>query len=141
MTSNDVLMQVGDFKFSIPTAAYRRLRLRAEYRWVQQDRLATKPAQQWLGPGRQEIDLPGVIYPNNATLYPDGQGWRQVSLMRDAASQGKPLMLVSGLGEVWGWWCITDVEETRSGPAWRGLARKIDFRLRLVAYGGEPVNQ
>lgn len=138
MTSSDVLMRLGDYTFSVTSAAYQTLRLNAQYRWAQQDRLATMPAQQWIGPGRQEITLPGIIYPNDATLYPDGQGWRQVALMRDAASQGKPLMLVSGLGEVWGWWCITEVEETRSGPQWRSLARKIDFRLVIVSYGGEP---
>lgn len=128
-------MQIGDYPFSIPTAAYQSLRLVADYRWAQQDRLSTRPAQQWIGPGADEITLPGTIHPWDATLYPEGDGWRQVALMRDSAAQGLPLLLVSGLGEVWGRWVITRVEETRSGRTWRGLASEIRFSMTLRTFG------
>lgn len=137
MTWTDVLLGLGDdIRFSVATAAHQTLRRRAEYRWLQQDRLGVRPARQFMGPGTETITLDGVIYPLAVHLYPAGDGWDQVTRCRAVAAAGAPLLMTSGLGEVLGWWVITDIEETQA-VGWRGAANKIDFRLELAHYGSE----
>ncbi|WP_170294911.1 phage tail protein [Roseospira navarrensis] len=137
MTSTDVLLGLGDdIRFSVATAAHQTLRRRTEYRWPQQDRLGARPARQFMGPGTETITLDGVIHPLDLRLYPAGDGWDQVPRLRAVAAAGAPLLMTSGLGEVLGWWVITDIEETQA-VGWRGMARTIEFRLELAHYGSE----
>lgn len=137
MPTTDILLGLGpDVVLSIATVAHQRLRRRAEYRWPAQERIGVRPARQYLGPGAEEIDLDGVIYPLDERIYPTGDGWDQVPRLRAAAAGGAPLLMASGLGEVMGWWVILEVEETQT-PGWRGVATKIDVRLRLAHYGSE----
>ena len=57
--------------------------------------------------------------------------------MRTEAGRGRPLLLVSGTGEVLGKWVISGVEETLSLFFADGTPRRSEFRLRLTAYGDE----
>ena len=55
--------------------------------------------------------------------------------MRSLADAGKPLQLVDGLGRIWGAWVITEICNTRTVFADDGQARRIEFRIKLKAYG------
>jgi phage protein U len=125
----DVMLALGDYRFSVDTAAYDSLRRRSEYRWAQLDRIAHRPSLQYVGMGMEEIDLRGVIYPHYRG------GLTQLDLMRDEAGQGQPLDLVSGRGENLGKYCITEIEEEQSVFAMKGAPRAVEFRLRLRQYG------
>ena len=127
----EYMLALGDYRFAVDTAAYLELRRTAEYRWRSQERLGKRPAQQYLGPGEESIELPGAIYP----AYKGGLG--QLDRMRAEAGKGQPLMLTSGAGDVLGKWCITRVEETGSLFHSDGAPRKVEFRLRIVHYGEE----
>lgn len=135
----DILMTLGggnqEFRFAIDTAAYQSLTRRTEWRWPAQDRLWNDPARQFTGKGPDEITLEGVILP----AFRGGLG--QIMAMRalaDAAltdgSGARPLLLVTGYGEVLGEWVITAIEEEQPVVGVSGAALEQRFRLTLAAY-------
>lgn len=122
-------MGLGEYRFSISTAAYDNFERSSSWRWTEQSRIGRRPALQYAGPGKDDITLAGTIYP----FYSGGIG--QLPKMREMADTGKPLMLVDGLGKVWGKWCIKSISETQSSFLQGGVPRKIVFRLSLARYG------
>lgn len=126
---NTVMMALGAFRFGVLGGAYQELTRKAAWRWEAQDRLGRAPAQQYLGPGAEEITLQGIIYPHYRG------GLRQVEVMRAIAGTGVPLMMVDGLGWVWQRWVIVEVTETRSVLFADGTPRRIEFRVVLRGYG------
>lgn len=135
----DVLMTLGDgqaqFRFAIETAAYQSLTRRTEWRWPAQERLWNDPARQFTGKGADEITLEGVILP----AYRGGLG--QLKALREIADRAlqdaagaRPLMLVTGYGDVLGEWVITGLEEEQPviGPSGAPIEQR--FRLTLAAY-------
>ena len=125
----NVMMGLGQFRFSVATAAWREFSHQAEYRWESQARLGRRPALQYLGPGDETKTLSGTIYPT----YRGGLG--QVGQMRAMAEQGEPMVLIDGRGAVHGKWCITSVTEKGSVPLSNGVPKRIDFELTLKRYG------
>ncbi len=129
MTESYVMMALGDFRFSVSTAAYQSLQRTTTWRWAAVERVAVRPVQQFVGLGEDTIGLEGTIYP----AYAGGFG--QMDAMRTEANKGKPLMFVDGTGLVWGDFCITEISETQTVFFSNGLPRKVDFRLSLTRYG------
>ena len=129
MLGNLVMMALGAFRFGVNSGNYQTFRRSAEWRWEKLDRAGRAPALQFLGPNADEITLEGVIYPHFKG------GLRQVELMRAQAGFGQPMMLVDSLGWVWEQWVINGVEERKSVFLPDGSPRKIEFTVRLRAYG------
>ncbi len=132
VTTAWVQMGLGTYRFSVFSAAYQRFSRRVGHRWARADRLFRAPAHEYLGPEAEEVEIEGVIL---STFDYSVAAWAQLPLMRAQAATGLPLMLVDGLGFVWGRWCLTRVEETQSLFFFDGAPRRIDFRLSLAAYG------
>lgn len=124
-----VMMALGLFQFGMNGANYQTFRRAAAYRWQPLNRVGRTPAMQFMGPDTQEITLSGVIYPHFKG------GLRQVELMRLAAAQGEPMILVDGLGWVWERWVVVSIEETKTLLMSDGAPRKIEFTLTLQSYG------
>jgi phage protein U len=126
------MAMLGEYQFSLETAAFEQLQRSTEYRWQAQQRIGRAPAHQFIGPGEDTIELQGTIYPH----FRGGLG--QMALMRDAASTGEPLPLIyafENAGQYAGLWCIKSVKDGRSVFFRDGAARKIDFSISLTAYG------
>lgn len=119
------MMTLGEFQFSIATAAYQELTRTTEWRWPAQDRFMQGQALQYLGPGGDTISLPGVIYPE----YRGGLG--QLAAMRAMADKGTPLTMISGTGAIMGRWVIERLEEKHSIFAVQGVGRKQEFTIGL----------
>ena len=128
---SETMMALGLYRFSLSSAAYQELRRSNAYRWQTQERLQRLPAQQFVGLGSETLDLKGIIYPH----YQGGT--KQLDVMRAQAGQGVPLLLVDGLGFIWGQWIILQVDETQTVMLTNGQPRKLEFQLRLARYGGE----
>ncbi len=124
-----VMMKLGQYTFALETAAYQQLRRSIEYRWQSQDRVSHDPAMQYVGRGKEQIELDGIIYPHFKG------GLNQITAMKDTANRGEKLLLVDGLGHPWGNWVIMQVEETQEIFAKGGVPRKITFHLTLTKYG------
>ena len=124
-----VMLGLGEFRFEIATLAYQKFSLSQPWRWQEQARIHRDPALQFVGRNIGEIELDGVIYPSFKG------GLAQVEAMRALADVGKPLQLVDGLGRIWGGWVITEISDTRTVFADDGQARRVEFRIKLKAYG------
>lgn len=124
-----VMMALGTFRFGVNRASYQALARTAAYRWASLDRIGRDPAEQFLGPGSEEITLEGTIYPHFRG------GLRQVEGMRLAARAGRPMILVDGLGWVLHRWVIVRVEERKAVFLADGAPRRIEFAVELRSYG------
>ncbi|CCO22233.1 phage tail protein [Maridesulfovibrio hydrothermalis] len=129
MASSRVMMKLGDYKFSMITAAYDQLVRTNAYRWTAQPRIGREPARQYIGPGDETIELSGVVFPQFLG------GLDQPNRMRTEAGKGKPLMLVDGRGKVWGEYVIEQVREEQPAHFKGGAPRKQLFSLRIAKYG------
>lgn len=126
-----MMMRLGDYTFSLATAAYNSLAQSKAYRWAAQERHGREAALQYLGPGEETVSLPGVVYPHFMG------GVKQVDAMRAEADKGEPLLLVDGLGNVRGFWVVMSITETHKVLFQDGVPRRIEFALNLRYYGKE----
>jgi phage protein U len=127
--ATDIMMQLGNFQFSIQTAAYQELRRNVEYRWAELNRIAHRPSLQFVGVGRDEIELRGVILP---TFH---GGIHQVDILRTYAQKGQPQTLTTGRGENLGPWCVLAITDEQRTMTFKGTPLRIEFTLRLSYYG------
>jgi|GEM_PF-505616 len=127
--ATDVMMQLGNFQFSISTAAYQDLHRTVEYRWVEMQRIAHRPSLQFVGVGKDEIELRGVILPTFKG------GIHQVDILRTYAQKGRPQTLATGRGENWGPWCVRSITDEQSTMTLKGTPLKIEFTVHLSYYG------
>ncbi|MCO7190245.1 MULTISPECIES: phage tail protein [Pseudoalteromonas] len=134
------MMQLGDYKFSVSTAAFNKLKYDTQYRWKSLDAPTNKnsPLMQFIGVGEQTLDLEGTIFPQIVE-----NGLKQLDYMRDEAAKGQPLTLgyveESGktnpsVGRVLGKWVISSISETRTLFFNDGIPREIQFSMRLSRY-------
>ena len=130
-----VMLGWGEFRFEIDTLAYQAFSLHQSWRWPEQARIQRDSALQFVGRSAAEIELKGVIYPS----FKGGLG--QIEAMRTLADAGKPQVLVDGLGRIWGSWVLVDIGDTRTLFTDDGQARKLEFTLKLKAYGEDDVAQ
>lgn len=123
------MMKLGDFVFSLNTAAFQSMSRSSSYNWPEQARIGTNPCLQFTGVGAETLSLPGVILPTFKG------GLKQVVKMRELAGLGKPLELIDGFGDLKGFWCITSIKENTSDFLAGGYPQKIEFTLELKYYG------
>lgn len=128
---SETMMALGSYRFSIDSAAYQELKHSQAFRWQAQERLRRRPAMQFVGAGEESIELGGVIYPHFRG------GLKQLDAMRAGATKGQPLLLVDGLGFVWGQWVITQINEGQSFFQGNGQPLKQSFQIKLVNYGAD----
>jgi len=127
----EVMMALGDYRFSVDTAAYGSQKRSTGYRWAKQEVIGAHPRYQFIGQGEDTQSLSGVIL----TTYQGGLG--QLDDMRAEAGLGEPLQLIDGVGWVYGLWCITKISETKTVFFADGAPRKVEFSLDIVRYSEE----
>ncbi|ROO28286.1 phage tail protein, partial [Salinisphaera orenii] len=81
-TRERVMMMLGQFMFSVASAAPQQVGRRARYRWPAQHVIGRRPVLQHTGPGEESFTLPGRIYPHYKG------GLRQLDAMRELAGLG-----------------------------------------------------
>lgn len=59
----------------------------------------------------------------------------QLERLRQEAEAGVPLLLVDGRGRVWGYWAVTELQETETRHMADGQALAVDFQATLTYYG------
>lgn len=121
-----MMMSLGMFGFSLPTAAYQELQRRTSWSHAETKRLGARPAGQFLGPGDDKITLSGVLFPEVA-----GDP-AALDELRGMGDDGEAWPLVDGTGKVYGSFRIDSLDETQSVFFDDGVARKYDFALQLT---------
>lgn len=135
VTGSAPMLMLGDFQFSLNTAAFQEKSRSTDYRWASQERFGKHEALQYVGPGSDTITLPGVVYPD----YRGGGG--QIAKLRALAAKGLPQLLIDGTGNVLGRWVIEGVEERSSNFAALGIARKQEFTVKIRHFDGGEFNK
>ncbi|WP_444946059.1 phage tail protein [Microbulbifer sp. VTAC004] len=131
MNVSETMLKLGDFPFALQTAGYDQLRQAWKFNWQNSNRPRGYPQPQFTGQGTRDITLSGTIYPLEFGKP------NQLQEMADTAAQGEPLQLVSGVGEVMGFWAITSIERTDKDPLADGVARCVEFSISLTYYGAK----
>ena len=131
----NVMLSLGGFKFHIESAAYNELIRTWQWRWANQSRVGVNDLLQYTGQAATKISLSGRI----ATLFRD-VGTQQIETLADLGNQAKPLLLVSGLGDVLGYWVMTNLTENNSKFVPGGLPRVQTFSLEISFYGDDLSN-
>ena len=125
------MMTLGPVAFSVATTAFQRLRRVTAFRWPVIERVGRWPARQFTGPGQDQITLDGVIMPT----YRGSAG--SVEALRELALTGQPDQMSAGTGKVYGLWCLSQVEEDRSGLFADGAPRRVAWVLQLARCGDD----
>lgn len=124
----DVLMTLGDIRFSVSEGSYRALTRTLEMSVAKQARANRQAARQVLGED-ETIEISGVCYPLHRHALD------RVDSFRALARSYAPAMLTDGLGYVWGRYVVERVEERGSEFTAQGVAQKQEFTLTLGAWG------
>ena len=125
------MMTLGAVVFSVRTSVFQRVRRTTAYRWPSHERVGRLPTRQFTGPGDDKINLDGVIMPT----YRGSVG--AVEALRELALTGERQQLSAGAGDVFGLWCIEQIEEDRSGLFADGAPRRVAWVLQLARYGDD----
>lgn len=124
-----VMLQLGEYQFSMSTARYQQLRRVTRWRWVKHERAGRESSRQFVGPDERTLSLRGTVFPEyRGGLY-------QVRQMIAEADRGEPRVLVDTYGYIHGEWVIEEIEEEHTALFPDGTPRKIDFRIELAGYG------
>ena len=124
-----MMLSLGDFQFSVDTAAYDELTLKAEYPWATVNRLQNTPQLQAMGKETRSISLQGTVYPTYR-----GSGAEQIENLREAAAQMEPQFLVAGDGRSLGRWVVKSIAQTDSVFFSDGVPQKQEFSLELERF-------
>ena len=120
-----MMMILGMFVFSLPTATYQQLARSNTWRHASNSRVGDAPAYQFVGRGEDTITLDGSIMPGfkGSAL--------SLTALRVMADTGKAWPLISGHGTIYGLWIIESLTETQTYFFKDGKAQKIEFTLTL----------
>lgn len=126
-----VMMALGDFIFSISTLAYDQLTITDEWRWAEQPRIGKNDALQYTGRPNPTISLNGKTH----LYFLDGVQYGQLDKLRERGSVLTPQQLVTGRGDVKGYWVITNLTDNQTAFISQGTVKVQNFTLTLKYYG------
>ena len=123
------MMKLGDFRFALGKGAYTKLSQNREWKWQSHYPIASKPIVQWGGYGDRTIELDGTIFPGILGSAAD------IEQMVKQAADPNPLLMVSGLGRVLGYWRITKCTESHELLTVDSTPMRLTFGLSLKYHG------
>ncbi|WP_240116303.1 phage tail protein [Erwinia endophytica] len=129
-----VMMMLGDFAFSVDTTAYNQMAREASWRWPDQERIGKQDLLQYTGKAARTVKFDGETH----AFFRNGVG--AVDDLYDLADQAQPLQLVSGNGDVLGWWVITDFSDTVTKFLPAGGYRNKTWTMTIKHYGDDLSN-
>ncbi len=127
-----MLMQMGPFRFTIPTYSVEALKRRAGGRVATQAVIGGAPPTHLLGPGDETMDLESTFFPRHL----NGGGLAQLEGVRAASKVQIPMMFVSITGSVFGRWVITEVGDHQTYFTPAGVPEKVKVDMSILRYVG-----
>lgn len=129
-----VMMMLGDFSFSIDSTAYNQLTREASWRWSEQERIGKQDLLQYTGKSGRTVRLEGEAH----AFF--RKGVDAVNDLYDLANKAEPQQLVSGAGDVLGWWVVTDFTDTTNRFLPGGGHRNKNWTMTLKHYADDISN-
>lgn len=117
-----MMMVYGMFVFELKTVPYQQLQQSKQWRHVKNERINRSAKWQYIGAGDDQITLSGVLYPEITG------GEVSLAVLDTQAYTGRPWPLISGTGQIYGMYVITQIQTTGTEYQY-GIAKKIEFSL------------
>ncbi|MEZ9525729.1 phage tail protein [Enterovibrio norvegicus] len=130
-----VMLSWGGFNFNIDSAAYNQLVRTWQWRWSGQTRIGQSDLLQCTGKAPVKVSLNGEVAPVFRNV-----GTEQIKMLAKMGDDMKPLLMVSGLGEILGYWVLTDLTETNTNFVQGGSPRLQTFTGEFAFYGDDLQN-
>lgn len=125
---SEVLMTLGEIRFSVLEGAYTGLTRTLEMEVAKVSRAGRQAARQVLGED-ETVEIEGSCFPGQRHALD------RVESFRALARTKQPAMLTDGLGVVWGLFIIERVDERGSAFIGNGMAQRQDFTIALGRFG------
>lgn len=129
-----VMMMLGDFAFSVDTTAYNQLSREASWRWSEQERIGKQDLLQYTGKPGRTVRFEGESH----AFFRNGVD--AVSDLYELGDRAQPQQLVSGEGDVLGWWVVTDFSDTTNRFLPGGGHRNKNWTMTLKHYADDISN-
>ncbi len=132
--SNEVMLALGDFQFSIDSAQYQALATSYGWRWAKKDRIGHKPARQFQGVDSSTKKLDILIYPQSK------DDLLIMNKLIKLGNKGEPLRLVGGTptgGADLGLWVIEKLDVAEQHFLTNGIGLEIKGSLNIAEYGDD----
>ncbi|MGL4726994.1 MAG: phage tail protein [Scandinavium sp.] len=129
-----VMMMLGDFAFSIDTTAYQQLTREAQWRWAEQARIGKQDLLQYIGKAARSVRLEGQSH----AFFRNGVD--SVNDLFDIGEKAAPQQLVSGAGDVLGWWVVVDFSDVSTRFLPGGGQRNKNWTMTLKYYADDLSN-
>jgi len=129
-----VMMMLGDFAFSIDTTAYQQLTREAQWRWAEQARIGKQDLLQYVGKSARTVRLEGQSH----AFFRNGVD--SVNDLFDIGENAAPQQLVSGAGDVLGWWVMVDFSDVTTRFLPGGGQRNKNWTVTLKYYADDLSN-
>lgn len=120
-----MLMSLDQFVFSLTTAPFRELQRQRSWKHPKKSRIGARDSRQYTGQGDDTITLNGLVAPETIGSI------ASISELAAMADTGEGYALVDGIGNVYGAYIITGLNETQTYHTAEGIPRKIEFALTL----------
>lgn len=118
-----MMMVYGMFVFELNTVPHQQLQHARQWRHVKNERINRSAKWQYIGAGDDQITLSG-------TLYPEITGGEvSLAVLNTQAYTGRPWPLISGTGQIYGMYVITQIQTTGTELNRDGSAKKIEFSI------------
>lgn len=140
------LMMWGDFVFQLSTLAYNKLTLTDAWNWATQGRIGRQDRLQYTGKKSQVLRFECELYAEfidttglsdlteSAGMWQDAQN-DPVEWIRRQANTKTPLMLVTGYGQVLGFWVMTQMDQAVDEFRGAGEFRHQNVSITMQYYG------
>lgn len=129
-----VMLMLGDFEFSIDALTYRELSREANWRWSAQERIGQADLLQFTGKEQRAVTLQGEAH----AFFRKGVG--AIDELYDLADKSEPLQLVSGAGDVLGYWVIEKFSDSTTKFLPAGTPRHKTFSIGIRHYADDLSN-
>ena len=129
---DDTILSLGQFQFSVSTAAFEQLQRSSGWEWAEQQIYGSTPRLHFTGKAAETITLQCTQSPSWRSPLRNGQ--TQAATMRDLADAATPYALVAETGGYLGEWVIVSVSETQSAFIPDGAPLRVTFDLQLKRY-------
>ena len=128
-----MLIQLGNFQFSIPTVSYNEIERISTYKFASHQVIGSYDRLQAVGADNETLRITGSYF---ADLKSAVGGSRQnpFDTLREMANEQKPLQLQSEDGKNHGYWVIYDLNTRGSHYIEQGALRA-NFTVQLRFYG------
>lgn len=120
------LLVLGLFVFGMDSIAYSNMSRRRDWRHARTERVGTRDATQYIGPGQDTISLAGLLVPEVHGSYSN------LERLIEMAGTGDNWPLVDGNGTVLGQFQIIAIDTDALSIMAGGIARAVDFTIDLA---------